>query len=195
MQTLGWGGIMTAARRLLAVFQVVVLSGCAMSDRPPVVAYDKVREYRLGPGDQIRVAVFDQPTLSAVYSIDASGSVSIPLVGTFKAENKTVRQAESSIRSALKENNLVADPKVSVEVAVYRPFSILGEVKTPGRFPYDPGMTIEDAVALAGGYTIHADNDAIRVTTHENGALVTDYRPPTAIFFAGDTLYVNERWY
>ena len=56
-------------------------------------------------------------------------------------------------------------------------------------------MTIEDAVALAGGYTIHADQDAIRVTSRVNGAQVTDRRPPTATFFPGDTLYVTERWY
>ena len=97
-----------------------------------MVPYDNVREYRLGAGDQLRVVVFDQPALSAVYSIDASGSVSIPLAGTFKAENKTAQQVESSIRAALKEKDLVADPKVSVEVAVYRPFSVLGEVRAPG---------------------------------------------------------------
>jgi polysaccharide export outer membrane protein len=186
---------MTTALRLLAILQVVALSGCGTGYRPPMVAYDNVREYRLGAGDMIRVAVFDQPTLSGLYAIDASGSVSVPLAGTFKAENKTARQVESSIVRALKDRDLVADPKVSVEVAVYRPFSVLGEVKAPGRFPYAPGMTIEDAVALAGGYTIHADQDAIRVTTRANDAQVTDRRPPTATFFPGDTLYVTERWY
>ena len=183
------------AQRLLALVLVVFLGGCAMGDRPPVLPYDNAREYRLAPGDQIRVGVFDQPALSATYAIDASGSVSIPLAGTLKAENKTVRQVEGSIASALRDKGLVADPRVSVEVAVYRPFSILGEVRSPGRFPYSPGMTIEDAVALAGGYTIHANQDTIRVTARINGAQATDYRPPTATFFPGDTLYVQERWY
>ena len=183
------------AQRLLAIFLVVVLSGCVLDGPPAALPYDNVREYRLGPGDQIRVTVFDQPTLSAVHSIDASGTVSIPLAGIFKAENKTAREVESSITRVLKDKGFVADPRVSVEVAVYRPFSILGEVKGPGRFPYAPGMTIEDAVALAGGYTIHADHEAIRVTTRLNGAQVTDFRPPSATFFAGDTLYVRERWY
>jgi polysaccharide export outer membrane protein len=166
-----------------------------MDGRPPIVPYDSVREYRLGPGDQIRVAVFDQPALSTVYSIDASGRISIPLAGTLKAEDKTTQQVGSSIRRALREAALVDDPRVSVEVAVYRPFSILGEVRAPGRFPYAPGMTIEDAVAAAGGYTIHADQEEIRVTTRINGSQITDHRRPTATFFPGDTLYVPERWY
>ncbi len=144
---------MKAVPFVLAALQGIVIGGCAMSERPQVAPYEAVHEYRLAPGDQIRVVVFDQPTLSASYSIDASGTVSIPLAGAFKAENKTVRQIESSIGKALKDKNLVADPKVTVEVAIYRPFSILGEVRAPGRFPYAPGMTIEAAVALAGGYT------------------------------------------
>jgi polysaccharide biosynthesis/export protein len=186
---------MSTAVRVALTLLVVALNGCTMDDRPPLVRYDNLRQYRLGPGDQIRVTVFDQPALSAAYSIDASGSVAVPLAGTFKAQNKTVRQVEQVIRSALKSKDLVSDPKVTVEVSAYRPFSILGEVKAPGRFPYAPGMTIEDAVALAGGYTIHADQGAIRVTTRASKAQVTDRRPPTATFFPGDTLYVAERWY
>jgi polysaccharide export outer membrane protein len=186
---------MARAPWLLIALQVVFLSACSMDDRPPIVRYDIGHEYRLGSGDQIRVVVFDQPTLSAVYSISASGMVSIPLAGTFKAESKTIRQVESSIKRILKEKDLVADPKVSVEVAVYRPFSILGEVRNPGRYAYAPGMTIEDAVAAAGGYTIHADQNAIRVTTRADEAQLTEQRAPTAIFSPGDTLYVKERWY
>jgi polysaccharide export outer membrane protein len=186
---------MKASPLILAALQAVVIGGCTMSDRPLVAPYEAVHEYRLAPGDQIRVVVFDQPTLSASYSVDASGSVSIPLAGTFKAENKTVRQIESSIGKSLKDKALVADPKVTVEVAVYRPFSILGEVRIPGRFPYAPGMTIEAAVALAGGYTTHADQDRIRVTSRVDDALVTDFRHPTEIFFPGDTIYVTERWF
>jgi polysaccharide biosynthesis/export protein len=186
---------MTTAQRLLFFLPILFMGGCAIDDRAPLVAYDNVREYRLGAGDQIRVVVYDQPALSSVYSVGASGSVSIPLAGSFKAENRTVQQVESLIRSALKEKDLVADPRVSVEVAIYRPFSILGEVRNPGRFPYSPGMTIEDAVAVAGGYTVHANQDAIRVTRRTNEGQATDHRPPTATFFPGDTLYVTERWY
>ena len=186
---------MTLALRVIALLQLAVLGGCAMSDRPAAVSYDNARQYRLGAGDQVRVVVFDQPSLSAAYTVDASGAVSVPLAGRLKAENRTVHQREGAIGGALKDKGLVADPKVTVEVAVYRPFSILGEVRAPGRFPYAPGMTVEDAVALAGGYTIHAEQGSVRVTTRTSDSQVTDFRPPTASFFAGDTLYVPERWF
>jgi polysaccharide export outer membrane protein len=186
---------MNMFRRYLITLLVVILGGCVMDERPSVVPYNQVHVYRLGSGDQIRVVVFDQPTLSTSYKIDASGNVSIPLAGTLRAEGKTTRQVENSISTALKDKGIMDDPKVSVEVAVYRPFSILGEVKAPGRFPFSPGMTIDDAVALAGGYTIHADQNAIRVTSRVNGKQLTNKRPPTATFRAGDALYVTERWY
>ena len=95
----------------------------------------------------------------------------------------------------LRNQELVKDPKVSVEVAVYRPFSILGEVRAPGRFPYSPSMTIEFAVALAGGYTLHADKEVIRVTRRAGDLSYTEYCPPTASFLPGDTLFVQERWF
>lgn len=186
---------MARAHWLLIIFQISLLGGCVMDDRPPMVPYNNVHDYRLGSGDQIRVVVYDQPSLSASYALSAAGMVSIPLVGTFKAENLTVRQVEGAIKKILTDKGLVTDPKVSVEVAVYRPFSILGEVRSPGRYAYAPGMTIEDAIAAAGGYTIHADQQAIRVTTRANEAQITEQRPPTAIFSPGDALYVKERWY
>jgi polysaccharide biosynthesis/export protein len=192
---MGFGGIMTTLSRTIALLLLAALSGCAMSDRPSAVSYENTHQYRLGAGDQVRVVVFDQPSLSASYTVDASGAVSIPLAGRLKAESRTVRQLEGAIGSALKDKGLVADPKVTVEVLVYRPFSILGEVRAPGRFPYAPGMTIEDAIALAGGYTIHAEQNAVRVTTRNGDAQITDFRPPTASFFAGDALYVPERWF
>lgn len=177
------------------ILLIFMLGGCAVADRPPYLPFHQAREYRLGAGDRIRVVVFDQPNLTATYLVDASGSVSVPLAGRFKAEGKTPAQVESSIKTALRDQNLVDDPKVSVEIASYRPFSILGEVRSPGRYPYDPSMTIEEAVALAGGYTLHADQEEVRVTTHANGEQVTDIRPPTATFYAGDTLYIQERWF
>jgi polysaccharide export outer membrane protein len=121
--------------------------------------------------------------------------VSVPLAGTFRASNRTTRQVEAAIVSTLKDKGLVDDPKVSVEVAVYRPFSVLGEVRASGRFPYSPGMTIEDAVALAGGYTPHADQDSIRVTSRVGKTQVTKSHPPTAIVSPGDVIRVKERWY
>ncbi len=177
------------------VLTALLLSNCAQPDGGDRLFVANATEYRLGAGDQVRVLIFEQPTLSNVYGVDASGHLSIPLVGAIKSENKTTRQLEAAIVSRLKERDLVTDPKVAVEVAVYRPFSILGEVRSPGRFPYAPGLTVEAAVAMAGGYTIHADKDQVRVTTRVGNEVSIENRPPASTFMPGDTLFVRERWY
>jgi polysaccharide biosynthesis/export protein len=177
------------------VLIVMVLAGCLPQTGEERVLVGNVQEYRLGAGDQVRVLVFEQATLSNVYTVDASGKISVPLVGTVRASNRTTRQLEADIAGQLKERDLVSDPKVAVEVATYRPFSILGEVKTAGRYPFAPGMTIEAAVALAGGYTIHADRDQVRVTRRMGSDAVTESVPPSSTFAPGDTITVRERWY
>jgi polysaccharide biosynthesis/export protein len=173
-----------------------LLQSCVPHDQAAFTYVNEVNDYRLAPGDQVRLIVFDQPSLSNVYNVDASGNVSVPLAGPVKAEGKTTRQLEAAIVSRLKEQNLVSEAKAAVEVAIYRPFSVLGEVKAAGRFPYSPGMTIEAAIALAGGYTIHADKEHIRVTRKvSKGEAATEDLPPTASVMPGDTIYVRERWF
>ena len=186
---------MSGGVRFLMMLSVFLLGGCIPNERSEITYTRDIRVYRLGLGDQVRLIVFDQPSLSNVYSIDASGRVSIPLAGAVKAEGKTTTELEAAVVGRLKDEELVKDPKVAVEVAIYRPFSILGEVRTPGRFSYSPAMTIESAIALAGGYTLHADKEAIRVTRREGEESYTEYCPPTATFLPGDTLYVQERWF
>jgi polysaccharide biosynthesis/export protein len=181
--------------RVIALLSALLLSGCAQDVG---LNYSYVADggpYRLAPGDQIRLMVYDQPGLSNVYGVDASGNVAIPLVGAVRADNHTPRQLEAAIAARLQDQNIVTDPKVAVEVGLYRPFSILGEVRAPGRFPYSPGMTVEAAVALAGGYTIHADQSLIRVTHRVGHQLVTERVPPASTLMPGDTVYVSERWY
>lgn len=186
-------------RRSLPFFFLLgalLLASCVPDDNGVVTSVNEPNVYRLAPGDHVRLIVFDQPGLSNVYSIDAAGSVSVPLVGTVKAEGKTTRQLEAAIVGRLKEENLVTEAKAAVEVAIYRPISILGEVKAAGRFPYAPGMTIEAAVALAGGYTIHANKEKIRITrTASRGESIVEYLPPNATVMPGDSIFVRERWF
>jgi polysaccharide biosynthesis/export protein len=180
----------------ILLLNALVLQGCVPDDHGAITSVNDNSVYRLAPGDHVRLIVFDQPALSNVYSVDATGNVSIPLAGTVKAEGKTTRQLEAAIVGRLREENLVTEAKAAVEVAIYRPISILGEVKAPGRFPYAPGMTIEAAVALAGGYTIHANKENVRVTrTASRGEAAVEDLPPTATVMPGDSIYVHERWF
>ena len=180
----------------LFLLGALLLESCVPDNRAALTTVNDVNVYRLAPGDHVRLIVFDQPALSNVYSVDPSGNVSVPLAGTVRAEGKTTRQLEAAIVGRLREENLVTEAKAAVEVVTYRPFSVLGEVRTPGRFPYAPGMTIESAVALAGGYTIHANKEDIRVTRNVSRAeAATEDLPPTATVMPGDTILVRERWF
>ncbi|MGO9543969.1 MAG: polysaccharide biosynthesis/export family protein [Rhodomicrobium sp.] len=170
-----------------------MLCGCHPQDEM-LLANASSGAYHIGPGDQVRVIVFSQPALSSIYGVDASGNISLPLVGFMKAESKTTRQVEAAIASRLKENDFVTDPKVAVEVVTYRPFSILGEVRAPGRFAYAPGMSVEGAIALAGGYTIHADKDRVLLRRRTGEQVLTAEVSPLSTFQAGDTLVILERW-
>ena len=112
--------------------------------------------YHLGAGDQVRVITYDETQLSNTFTVGGDGKVAFPLVGAVQAAGLTPNQFAGAISSTLKESKLVNQPSVSVEVAIYRPISVLGEVSHPGQYPYQPGMTMLDAVALAGGFTYRA---------------------------------------
>ena len=115
--------------------------------------------YRLGTGDKLKVIVYGEDDLSGEFLVDGSGQVQLPLVGQVKAANLTIHEFVAEVANALKDGYL-KDPKVSVEVLNYRPFYIIGEVNKPGEYPYENGLNMLGAIALAGGYTYRAnDND------------------------------------
>lgn len=119
-----------------------------------------IAEYRLGTGDKLRVTVFGQPDMSGEFAVDASGQVTIPLVGAVDAARLTVTELGKSITDRLAKDFLV-DPKVSVDVLNYRPFYVLGEVKSPGSYAYVVGINIRQAIAIAGGFNRRAKTSAV----------------------------------
>jgi protein involved in polysaccharide export with SLBB domain len=151
--------------------------------------------YRLGAGDKVRVNVFGQPELSGDFVIDGTGLVQLPLVGQVKALGLTARQFEAEITNALKTGEYLKDPKVSVEVANYRPFYIIGEVNKPGEYPYVNDMTILNAVALAGGFTFRADDSDVYIRRH-GGTTETKYPADQSTRVEpGDIVRVGERFF
>ncbi len=125
---------------------------------------------RLDSGDQLRVIVFGQDNLSRLYNVDSGGSVALPLIGPIRARGLTTAQLANDIANELKQK-YVKDPKVSVEVATYRPFFILGEVNKPGQYPYVNAMTVEAAVAIAEGYK--EKQHMVRLTRKFGGVMST----------------------
>ena len=116
-------------------------------------AHAAAPSYILGTGDKLRITVFGEPDLSGEFKVGASGAVSLPLIGDVSTLDSNLRQLEAKIVAKLKDGYL-KKPRVTVEVLQYRPFFILGNVKKPGSFPYVNGMTVLNAIALAGGYLL-----------------------------------------
>ncbi|TWB23618.1 protein involved in polysaccharide export with SLBB domain [Nitrospirillum amazonense] len=152
-------------------------------------------DYQLGPGDRVRITVFGQQDLSGEYAVDGTGTLSFPLVGQVHAGSLTAGQLGKALEGSLSPN-YIKNPHVSVEVLSYRPFYILGEVKTPGSYAYVSGMTVLNAVALAGGFTYRARDDDFRLQrTAKDGSKTQVDAEPTTPVQPGDVITVRERYF
>ena len=171
----------------------LLLAGCT-GERPPLPIPSPTIEgpYRLDTGDELRVVVYDQASLTSTYEVDQSGYISMPLIGAVAARGATTAQVEARISGQLAQSYL-RDPDVSVEVASYRPVFVLGEVGNPGQYPYVPGMTAETAIAVAGGYTARANMRVVRVSRTIEGELHEGRLAVTEAIRPGDTIFVSER--
>ena len=120
----------------------------------------------------MRVTVFEQESLTNTYSVDQSGYIAFPLVGAVPARGHTVQQLEGEIAGKLR-NGYLRDPDVSVEIDRYRPIFVMGEVGAAGQYSYVPGMTVQKAIAAAGGFSPRANQDNVDITRDINGKVMT----------------------
>ncbi len=152
----------------------------------------EVSEYRLGSGDQLRITVFGEAELTSQYLINPQGEIAFPLIGNVQARDKTIAELTTAIRTAL-EQGFVRQPNVAVEVLTYRPFFILGEVRTPGTYPYSANLTVYNAVATAQGFTYRADRRRVFIKhAWEDQERVYPLTTTTPVQ-PGDTVRIGER--
>src|SRR2546421_2806351 len=178
---------------LLAI--LALLLAASVPDAPaPGLAVDFEAPYTLDSGDRLRVVVFGQDGLSNSYAVDVAGKISMPLIGAVRARGMTTAQLSDSISTRLRQG-YIREPHVAVEVEAYRPFFILGEVTTPGQFPYVPDMTVETAVAVAGGFTPRAQRTRVELHRQMDGQAVQGVVPVGYPVRPGDTIVVAERWF
>jgi len=172
---------------------IVMAAGCS-SYRPAPAAFHSAlaQPYRLGAGDKVRVTVFEQESLTNSYSVDQSGYLAFPLVGAVAARGMTVKQIEKQIADKLRQGYL-RDPDVSVEVEQYRPIFVMGEVGAAGQYSYVPGLTVQKAVAMSGGFTPRANQGDVDITRDINGKVMTGRVVTSDPLLPGDTVYVRER--
>lgn len=176
----------------LAALTGVAFGGCA--DRAPITIPAPTIEgpYLLDTQDELRVVIFEQPSLTNVYKVNQAGHISMPLIGDVPARGRTTDELAGQIGSKLATTYL-RNPDVSVEVANYRPFFALGEVGNPGQYPYVPGMTAETAIAVAGGFSDRANTRIVRISRSIDGELHEGRIAVTQPIRPGDTIYVAER--
>ena len=169
------------------------LAACASDPGPSrALSNNLASAYQLDSGDQLRVVVFGQTDLSNTYSVDGGGNVAFPLVGAVPARGLTIREFEQQLGARLGARYL-RNPDVTVEVAQYRPFFILGEVQNPGQYPYVAGMTIQTAAAIAGGFTSRAKTQSADISRQVSGRVVTGSVSSQYAVRPGDTITVRER--
>ena len=164
----------------------------AYAAAPMPVAHDAA--YRLDAGDKLRVVVYGQEGLTNTYAIDAGGSITMPLIGSVPARGRTPTGLASEITAKLR-NGYIRDPSVAVEIESYRPFFILGEVAAPGQYPYVPNMSVESAVAIAGGFSPRAQRDRVTLTHTDGSGPMRSAVPLGTALSPGDTVLVGERWF
>lgn len=169
------------------------IAGCApgrsLPPLPPVTA----AAYRLGPGDEVRIITVGEDTLTGEFAVDDAGRIAVPMLGTLPAAGLSPEALGTAVGAALQRGGLVRAPSVSVEVIRYRPIFVLGEVNKPGEFPYQPGMTLLGAVALAGGFTYRAVEDAASVVRSESGRSFEGRAGRETPLQPGDVVTVFER--
>ncbi|WP_336814519.1 polysaccharide biosynthesis/export family protein [Bosea sp. MMO-172] len=185
------------SRRLASLALAAAMMAGACAPRHPAPDYalaEPAGPYRLASGDRLRVIVFGQDNLSNIYAVDGAGRIAMPLIGSIEAQGRTTQQLAQAIEAKLRGGYL-REPKVSVEIDTYRPFFVLGEVTNSGQFPFVNGMTVQTAVAIAGGFTPRGQRSSAEVTRQIEGQTVTVTVPITYPVQPGDTIVIKERWF
>lgn len=195
-------GLVTAMARTIAGAMAgaaaLMLGGCAGAGAPPISTAEVaagLESYHLGAGDRVRVTVFNEPTLTGEYNITPGGALAFPLIGVVVAGGRTIDAVQQELTTKLAEG-YVNDPRVSVEVLNYRPFYILGEVNRPGEYSYASGMTVEQAIARAGGFTYRANEKTVFLRRQTGKAeSAVSLRSAQVAVLPGDTIRIGERYF
>lgn len=173
---------------------VVLLAMGALVGSPGAGHAQSLQEYRLGPGDKVSLKVFGNDDLSGDFEVDSLGRLSFPLLGLIDANNKTIAELQSEVTDGL-DKDYIVNPRVTIQVTNYRPFFILGQVNKPGSYPYIAGMTVRQAVAVAGGFTRRAREEPV-IVIHANDL---DFAKNEVVLdspvLPGDTLEVQRRMF
>lgn len=156
------------------------------SDAPPV--------YTLDSGDKVRVTVYGEQSVNGEYAIGPAGDIAFPLIGNVPAKGQTVDQLQRAITEKLAAGYIL-DPRVSIDVLTYRPYFILGEISKPGQYAYMSELTVDQAVASAGGYTYRASKSKVFIRRNGVEFEVRLSKSKPVWILPGDTIRIGERYF
>jgi polysaccharide biosynthesis/export protein len=162
--------------------------------RGTATAYEYQTGYRVGAGDKLSIRVAGEADLTGEFPVDASGAISLPYVQSVTVAGMSTPQIERMIAGRLRAGYL-KDPQVSVQATTLRPFYVMGEVTTSGSYAYQPGITVQNAIAIGGGYGARADKTQVLLTRRDASGTHTSKVPVTTQIYPGDIVYVRERWF
>ena len=169
------------------------LSACTPGGDLPPLPSPASTGYTLGHGDRLRIITYGDDQLTGDFTVNDSGDIEVPLLGSVPAAGKTISELQSEMTFELSHRGLLRKPSVSVEISAYRPIFVLGEVSKPGPYPFQPDMTVVTAVAVAGGYTYRAVKSRAAVTRMIDHHEVTGQATPETLVQPGDVITILER--
>lgn len=183
------------SRAFLVLILCFGIAACSGYRQPPSAFHETLTlPYQLDSSDRLRIIVFGQSDLSNTYTIDQAGYIAFPLIGSVPARGKTQQELANDIARRLRKGYL-RDPDVSVEVDTYRPIFVMGEVQNAGQYTYVAGMTVQNAIATAGGFSARAQQSDVDITRQINGEIINGRVPISDPLRPGDTIYVRERYF
>lgn len=151
------------------------------------------QSYHLDVGDKVKVTVYGEDDLSGEFQVDGVGNIGMPMIGPVHAAGLTTEDFTQAVQQRLVKGGFLVNPRVSAEVTNYRPFTIIGEVNKPGEYPYENGMTVINAVALAGGWTYRAEQNTVFIQHKGSDRKDAVAGSDKTIVRPGDTIIVTER--
>lgn len=178
---------------VLALGVCLSLACCAPGRGLPDLPSAAAGPYRLGPGDVVRLITYQEDALTAEFRVSDSGTIALPLLGAMRAAGLTTDALSAAVSKALVEKNLLIAPSVAAEIVTYRPIFVLGEVSKPGEYPYQPGMTMVTAAAVAGGFTYRAIESYASVVRTRGGSATEGKVFRQTLVAPGDVITIYER--
>jgi len=173
----------------LVLFSIALFSGNAFAQEAGVPD-----RYILAAGDQIYIQVFDEPDLTMEATVGQAGTINYSYLGPIEVAGQSPEQLTEAITLKLRDGYL-KNPSVNITVQKYRSFFVDGEVRRPGSYGYEPGLTLAKAVTLAGGMTDRASTKKITLTREVDGQKKNYRVDMSQTVEPGDVIKIDQRWF